>query len=199
MTQPDGVALGIEEGFHILGIQAWHLDGIGDAALDVLIDGQVQLVHELRLGEEDEVVVFREVLEKEAQLPETLDIHEMGVVNDGGEHLTLLIDLPGGFDEEFLAGGIPAEGLDLESLAEDMQGIGVSVQGAGNGRCDHALGVMRDQRVLDNAFTGARFAHDDAKAALLAVDFKRLENLLLVWQQYRFARGVEGIELEAEV
>ena len=40
MTHADGVALGIEEGFHVLGIEARHLDGVGDAALDVLIDGE---------------------------------------------------------------------------------------------------------------------------------------------------------------
>ena len=123
----------------------------------------------------------------------------MGVINDGDEHLALLIDFPAGFDQELLAGGVPAESLDLEGLAEDVQGIGVGVQGAGNGRGDHALGVMRDQGVLDDAFAGARLTHDDAEAALLAVDFERLENILLVGQQGGFAGGVERIELEAEV
>jgi hypothetical protein len=69
------------------------------------------------LGEEDEVVVFREVLEEEPEFAEALDFHEVGVINDGGEHFALLIDLPGGFDEEPFAGGIPADGLYLKSLA----------------------------------------------------------------------------------
>ena len=63
MTHADGVALGIKEGLHVLRIQAGHFDGVGDAALDVLIDGQVQFLHELGLGEKDEVVVLGEVLE----------------------------------------------------------------------------------------------------------------------------------------
>ena len=66
VTEADEVELGIEEGLQVVGIEPGDTDGLGDAALDVFMDGQVQLVHERGLGEEDQVVILGEVLEKEA-------------------------------------------------------------------------------------------------------------------------------------
>jgi len=127
VAEPDEVELGVEEGPHVFGVEAGDLDGIGDAALDILVDGEVQFMDELGLGEEDEVVVLGEVLEEEAQFAQALDVHEVGVVNDGDEHLALAVDLPSRLDEEFFAGGIAAIGLNVEGLAEDVQGVVVGV------------------------------------------------------------------------
>jgi len=66
VAEADEVELGIEEGLQVVGIEPGDTDGIGDAALDVFIDGQVQLVHELGLGEEDQVVILGEVIHDRA-------------------------------------------------------------------------------------------------------------------------------------
>ena len=64
VAEADDVELGIEEGLQVVGIEPGDTDGIGDAALDVLIDGQVQLVHELGLGEEDQVMILGGMLSR---------------------------------------------------------------------------------------------------------------------------------------
>ena len=76
--------------------------------------------------------------------------------------LRTLIDFPARLDEEFLARGIPADGLDVEGLAEDMQGVRVGVQRSGDRRGDHALRVMVEDGVFDDAFACAGFSQDEA-------------------------------------
>jgi hypothetical protein len=77
---------------------------------------------QLGLGKEDEVEVLGKILpreprwprqrgltrEEEAELAQAVDIHQMGVVDHGDEHLALLVDLPGSLNEEFLGGRLPA-------------------------------------------------------------------------------------------
>ncbi len=38
VPEPHDVARGVEEGFHVIRIEAGKFDGVGDAAFDVLID-----------------------------------------------------------------------------------------------------------------------------------------------------------------
>jgi len=111
VAEPDEVELGVKEGAHIFGVKAGNLNGIGDAALDVLVDGEVQFVDELGLGEEDKVVVLGKIFDQEPEFAQAFDVHEMGVVNDGDEHFALAVDLPSRLDEEFFAGGITAIAL----------------------------------------------------------------------------------------
>lgn len=54
VAKADEVELGVEESPHVFGVEPGDLDGIGDAALDVLVDGEMKLVDELWLGEEHE-------------------------------------------------------------------------------------------------------------------------------------------------
>lgn len=92
MCQGDAVELFLDEGPQVVGGQALHQDGVGDAALDVVVDAQGELVEQLGLSEEDEVVVLGEVLEEQAQPAQSVHVHQVCVVDDGGEHLAEVID-----------------------------------------------------------------------------------------------------------
>jgi hypothetical protein len=52
--------------------------------------------------------------------------------------------------------------------------------------------------LFQNAFAGARFAQEQAEAALLGVDAQDVEDFLLMGEE-RDRLGVERISLEAEV
>jgi hypothetical protein len=75
---------------------------------------------------------------------------------------------------------IAALELDLEGFAEDAQGIVIGMEGAVDDRRDQALGIMVQERLLQDAFAGAGFAQHQAKAALLGVDSEDVEDFLLV-------------------
>jgi hypothetical protein len=124
--------------------------------------------------------------------------HEVGVVNDGDEHLAGAVDAEGVLDQEAFAVMVAPGELDLEGFAEDAERVVVGVEGAVDHRGDHAFGVVGKQGLFQDALAGARFAQDEAEAALLGVDVEDVEDLLLMGQQgERF--GVEGMALEAEV
>ncbi len=142
MTQASAVHLVDQELFNHFWCQAWHDDRIGDAGADLLVDGQGQRLHELRLANEHEVVRSREVLEKEAQTAQALGGHEMSVVDDGDEQFVGSMDLEGFLDQEAFAAMVVAIELNLKGLAEDAQGVVVGVEGAVDDRSDHALGVV---------------------------------------------------------
>jgi hypothetical protein len=199
VTEADDIELRVKESFHVVGIEALDSDGVGDAALDVLVDGQMQLVHELRLSEKDKVVILGKVLKEKPELSEALHVHEMGVINDRDEHFALMVDLPARLDEEFLALGVATVGFDLERLAEDMQRIGVGVKGSGDGWGDHALGVMVEDGMFNDAFPCAGFSHDDAQSPLLAMDFDCLKNVLLMGQKRGFVCVIERVLFQTEV
>jgi hypothetical protein len=196
--QGDGVELGEDEVGHVVGGQPGDEDGVGHAALDVVVWGQRKRGQETGLGDEDEVVVLGKVLEEQAQAAQVVDLDEMGVVDDGREHLAGVVDAMGFLDEALLATDIPTVGVDLEGLAEDAQDAVIGVQGAVDDGGDEALGVVLDEGGLDDALAGAGLADDQAQAALLAVDTQGIEDLLLVGQQGWVVLG-EGISLEAEV
>lgn len=59
--------------------------------------------------------------------------HEVGVVDDGHEHLAGAVNAEGLLDEEALAVVVTAFELDLEGFAEDAQGVVVGVEGAVDG------------------------------------------------------------------
>lgn len=198
MSQLDDIELSIDEVFHVVGIHSGDFYGIGDAALEVLVDDEMQFLHELWLCEEDKVVVFREVFEKEPEFSQAVHVHEVGVVNDGDEHFAFMVDLPAGLDEEFFAFGVAAVGFYFEGSAEDVEGVCVGVERSSDGRSDHAFWVMIDDGLLDDAFAGAWFAHDNAEATLLGMNLDGLEDFLLVWQE-RWFLLIEGILFYAEV
>jgi hypothetical protein len=158
----------------------------------------MHFLHELWLCEKDEVVVFREVFEKEPEFSQAVHVHEVGVVNDGDEHFAFMIDFPAGIDEEFFAFCVASVGFYFEGGAEDVECVCVGVECSGDGRSDHAFWIMINYGLLDDAFACAWFTHNDAEAALLGMNLDGLEDFLLMWQQSRFLL-IEGILFYSEV
>ena len=146
------------------------------------------------LADEHEVVGAGEVLAEQAQFTQAIGGHEVGVVDDRHEHFAGAVDPEGFLDQQPFTVVIAALELDLEGFAEDAQGIVVSVQGAVDDRRDQAFGIMVQERLLQDAFAGARFAQDQAQAALLGVDAEDVEDFLLVSQEGEVF-DVEGIAL----
>ena len=103
-----------------------------------------------------------------------------------------VVEAEGLLDEPAFAFESVAFELDAEGLAEDFDGVGVSVQGAADGG-DHMLVFAQAQQgVLDDRFAGAGHAEHQAQSALLTMDFQRVVNLLLRGQQFEFT-SVEGV------
>jgi hypothetical protein len=143
-------------------------------------------------------VGVRKILEEEAEFAQALGLHEVSVIDDGDEHLAGAMEAEGFLDEQAFAVMVAALELDLEGAAEDAESVVISVEGAIDHRGNQAFGVMIDQGLFEHRFAGARLAQDQAKAALLGVDFEDVQDLLLVFEQGELL-GVEGIALETEV
>ncbi len=73
------------------------------------------------LADEDEVVVFGEVLEHEAQFVEGINGQEVGVVDDRDDGSASGVLGAGFGDEAVFALGVDAEGVELKGLAEEAQ------------------------------------------------------------------------------
>jgi hypothetical protein len=78
--------------------------------------------------------------------------------------------------ETAFAAEVDAVGFDLKGLAQDAQGGVVGVQRPVDDGRDDALGIVLTERVFDDGLAGAGLAHDDAEAALLAVDAEHVDN-----------------------
>ena len=81
MGQGDLVELVEDPRFHLVVDEFFESGGVGDPAFDVLVDDEGEGVKELGLGEEDEVVVFWEFFEDEAEVTEGIERHEVGIVD----------------------------------------------------------------------------------------------------------------------
>src|SRR5262249_4595155 len=77
-------------------------------------------------ADEDEVVVLGKVFEEQPQLAQIGQVHEVGVVEDGGQGLAGMVEAEGLFDEAALAFEGGAFELDAEGVAEDLDGVGRS-------------------------------------------------------------------------
>ena len=106
-------------------------------------------------ADENEVVVLGEVLEQQPQLAEVGQVHEVGVVEDGGQRLAGVVEAERLLDELAFALEGGALELDAEGIAEDLDGVGVGVQGACDGG-DQVL-VLGEllEGLLDDALAGA--------------------------------------------
>lgn len=124
--------------------------------------------------------------------------YEVGVVDDGDEHIADAMDFESFLDQEPFAAVVASFELDLESFAEDAQGVGVSMEGAIDDGCDHSFGIVVEQRLFQDTFAGARFAEDQTEAALLGVDTEDVEDFLLVRQEGD-GLGVERMALQTEM
>ena len=128
-------------------------------------------------------MVLGKVLEEQADLAQGGDVHQVGVVDDGGEHLAGGVQATRFGDETPLAAHVVPLGFDLKRLAQDTERGVVGVQGAIDDRRDEALGVEFAQGALEHALAGAGLAHDEAETSLLAVHADDVEHLLLVGQK----------------
>ena len=198
MAEAGAIELVEEELFHRLGAEAGQDRRVGDAGADFLVDGQGEGLHERGLADEHQIVRAGKVFAEQTQFAQAVRWHEVGIVNDGHEHLARAMDAEGLLHQEPLTVMVAALELDLEGFAEDAQRVVIRVQGAVDDGCDHPFGIVGEQRLLEDAFAGAGFAEDEAQAALLGVNAEDVEDFLLVRQQSeRFS--VERMALEAEV
>jgi hypothetical protein len=112
----------------------------------------------------------REVLAKQTKFAEAVGRHEVGVVNDGHEHFASAMDTEGVLDQQAFAAMVVALELDLEGFAEDTEGVVIGVKRAVDDGGNHAFGIVCQERLFEDAFTGARFPQHKTEAALLGVD-----------------------------
>jgi hypothetical protein len=110
------IELGAHEGEDVVGGELAEEHRVGDATAEVIVGREGELGEELGLCDEDEVVVLGEVLEEQTKAPEIAHVEEVGVVDDGREHLSGVIDAIGFLDEALLAAVVAAFEVDLKSL-----------------------------------------------------------------------------------
>jgi len=151
------------------------------------------------LSDEDEVVVFGEVFEEEAEFTEGFDGDEVGIVYNWYEEFSFGVEVAGFGDESGFAFVIGAVVVEVEGLAEETEDVVPGVKGAVDDGGDPVLLVMMKEVVFEDGFSGAGFSEDEAEAALLGVDFDDIEVALLVGEQWGFVIDDEGVSGEAEV
>src|SRR5262249_45285145 len=151
--------------------------GVGDPALDVLVDPQVKGGKEVGPADEDEVVILGEVLKEDPQLAQVGQVHQVGVVENGGQGFAGVVEAEGLFDEPAFALEGVALKLDPEGLTQDFYRVGIGMQSAGDGG-DHVL-VFGEalQGLLEDRLAGAGHAEDEAQSSLLTMDFEGVVNL----------------------
>jgi hypothetical protein len=115
-------------------------------------------LQERGLADEHQIVGVRKALEEQSQFAQAIALHEVGVIDDGHEHLAGAVEAEGLLDQEAFAVMIAALELDLKGLAEDAQGVVIGVEGAVDDGNHHAFGVMVDQRLLEHRLAGAGLA-----------------------------------------
>ena len=143
--------------------------GVGDAAAEVFVDGQGECGEQFGLGEEDDGVVAGVVSSsRRRSFAQVGRGHEVGVVDGEGNGFALAVEGVGLLNDLAFAFEVSALVFHGEGGAEDAQGVGVGVEGAGDvgGR----RGGRRFGRRLCGGwfFAGAGRTGDDAEAALMA-------------------------------
>ena len=63
---------------------------------------------------------------------------------------------------------------------------------------DQAFGIVRQERLFEDALAGAGFAQNDTEAALLGVDSEDVKDFLLVGQK-RDGFGIKRVALQAKM
>ena len=103
VSQADAVQFTQEEVTHAVGTQAFGDHRVGHATFDILIDAEVESRQQVRSAHEDQVVVLGKILEQQAQLTQVGQVHEVGVVEDGGQALARVIEAEGLLDQSAFA------------------------------------------------------------------------------------------------
>ncbi len=105
----------------------------------------------------------------------------MGVVDDGDEKFSFLVELARGGDETVFAFVVVAVGFEVEGEAEEAEDVVPTVEGTINDGDDPVSRVVFEEVLFEDGFSGARFTEYEAKAALLGVDLEDVEVTLLVF------------------
>jgi len=100
VSQAGAVQLSQDELLNGFRSQAGQNHRVGDAGADFLVDGQGEGLQERGLSDQNQIVRMWKVFAKQAEFAQTLRGHEMGVVDDGDEHLARAMDFEGFLDEE---------------------------------------------------------------------------------------------------
>ncbi len=154
---------------------------------------------ELGVAEEDEVVVFGEVFEEEAEFVKGFLGEEVGVIDDGEDGFAFGVEVACFGDEAGFAFVVVTDDVNLHGLAEEAQEAGPGVEGAVDDGGDPLFGVVMDDGVFEDGFAGAGLAEDDAEAALLGVDVDDFKEALLVGKEGLGFVNEEGVLGNAEV
>ena len=93
--ESDAVELVCDVGGEVCGGEGFEFGGVGDAAFEVVVGPELKGGVEGGLADEDEVVVFGEVFEEEAEFTEGFDGDEVGVVDDGDEEFSFGVEVAG--------------------------------------------------------------------------------------------------------
>jgi hypothetical protein len=173
--------------------ELFEFGGVGDAGADVVVDGELEGGVEGGLGDEDEVVVLGEVLQQEAELAQSLDGEEVGVVDDGDDEFAFGVEVFGFMDEAGFAFVVGAVGFEGEGVAEETEDVVPGMERAVDDGGDPLLGVLPGEGVLEDGLAGAGFAEDEAESALLGVDLEDVEVALLVFEEGLVFFDGEGI------
>ena len=90
-------------------------------------------------------------------------VHEVGVVEDGGQCFADVVEAESLFDEAALAfeGGVVE--VDAAGVAEDFDRVGISVQGAGGGGDQVLIFGEALQRLFDDGLAGTRLPARNTK------------------------------------
>jgi hypothetical protein len=198
VTQAATIQLIEDKLFDDLRAQAGHQSGVSDAGTNFLVDGQAQGLQQGRLAQESQAMRTWKVLAKQAQFPQAIGGHEMGVVNNWDQHLASAMHAESLLDQQTFAMVVAALELDLEGFAEDAQGVVISVESTVDHGCDQAFGIVRQERMFEDALAGAGFAQNDTEAPLLGVDSEDVKDFLLVVQK-RDGFGIERVALQAKM
>ena len=155
VRQPDAIQLALDELTHRVIVQTPGDDRVGHAAFDVLVDRQIQVRQQFDLADQNQVVVLGKIFQQQPQLAKVFHLHQMGVVDDGDQHLAAAIETEGLLDQFAFAFERGAFELDLERFAEDLHRVGVGVQCASD-RGDQVFFLRQPlERFFDDRLAGA--------------------------------------------
>jgi len=90
-----------------------------------------------------------------------VDFHEMGVVDNGSDHFTQVVEPKGFFDQSLFAFEHVSEELDAEGLAQDTQDIAVGVERSRDDGRDQPFWVMGGEGLPDGGFARSRLPEEE--------------------------------------
>ena len=130
VTKACTIELAEDEGFHVVWGELRHDDGISDTAFYVVVDGKGKSGKKRGLADEDKVVIFGKVFKEEPKLAKGMNVHEVGVIDEGNKHLAQMIQTKGLINKTALTAKALALDIGLKSFAKDAKGGEVGMEGS---------------------------------------------------------------------